>query len=681
MFLLHPPSHGGGAGALGGEMPRRRGKALVNQTGGKMAEGGLLGPGHREEHAGREPHAFHREALEEKLSKTAQPQKKRAWDRRLKPQPDAQHPKKDANPVLSPYSVWRPSRLFEPLSSEDMKAFKASYRTIKGASWWPGGGGAVAMPMLPGLDRKTQKACGSSESSARVKEEIREAANPDRLEIKRQHFRHFCYQEIEGPRAVLNELQKLCRQWLVPEGHTKEQIVDLVILEQFLTILPLEMQIWVCENGPATCAQALSLAESFLLRLQEAENHGQKGSGLLQEAYVNSPTLKQNPLDSVESSLSKDDEDGEEGEEEQEEQAEGREERMWDKAEKAAFLLGISEPMEWGLPLDRTTGKLFPDPEPKEIFGNQQENYPGKAPKQALCSMETENKLSFQEGTISQKKRAKSSAENGLRQSFGFLKHQKVQTVDKPPRCTPCGERFQKRSCGEQPFKLPQLGNELPKCVTSLRRDDSLPDIPDGGCRCKAKKRGHECGHFLPLSSDCWKVPKGEKLSKGMMRGERVMWLSPFPSHEKNDHAGKPHQCIDCGKRFSQKGNLNIHRKTHTGEKPYPCSECGKCFVTNSRLLTHKRVHTGEKPYNCSYCGNNFSQLAHLVQHQRRHTGEKPYSCPYCGKSFSVKANLITHQRTHTGEKPYECSECPKSFVSSSDLKKHKRVHTGQLYT
>ncbi|XP_042306528.1 zinc finger protein with KRAB and SCAN domains 1-like [Sceloporus undulatus] len=654
-----------------------------------MAESDLLGPGRREEQTGRESHVFQGKAMREKLSRTAQVQKKQAKGERLKLQLDAQHQEKDPSIGLSPYSVWRPSRLFEPLSNEDMKAFKASYRAVKDACWFPGGrGGAMAIHTLPDFGRKTQEACESSESSRWLKEQIPGKADPDRLEIKRQHFRHVCYQEIEGPRSVLGELQKLCHQWLVPEKHTKEQIVDLVVLEQFLTILPLEMQIWVCKNGPATCTQALALAENFLLRLQEAENQEQKRSGLLEEAFVNSPTSEQDPSDAVESCLSTEEEEDAEEEEEDKAQEEGdkslllgHEQRVQEKAEKAAFLLGISEPMEWGLPLDRTTGKLFPGPETEEIFGNRQGNYPGKTAKQALCSVETENKRSFQEGTIGQKKRAKSSAENGLRQSFGFLKNQKVQTVDKPPRCAPCGERFQKRACGEQPCKLPQRGSELPRCITSLRRDESSPDSQEAGCRSKAKKRGLECEHFLPLSSDRWKVAKGEKLSKGTACGERVSWGSSFSSREKNDHAGKPHQCFDCGKRFSQKGNLNIHRKTHTGEKPYPCSECGKCFVTNSRLLTHKRVHTGEKPYNCSYCGNNFSQLAHLVQHQRRHTGEKPYSCPYCGKSFSVKANLITHQRTHTGEKPYECSECPKSFVSSSDLKKHKRVHTGQLYT
>uniref|UniRef100_A0A8D0BBL6 SCAN box domain-containing protein n=1 Tax=Salvator merianae TaxID=96440 RepID=A0A8D0BBL6_SALMN len=112
------------------------------------------------------------------------------------------------------------------------------------------------------LDRLNVK---DQEDYGRVKAAILQGEAITREKI-RCHFRHFCYQETEGPREAYGRLQELCRRWLKVERHTKEQILDLVILEQFLTVLPLEIQKWVQKHGPQSCSQAVTLAENFLLR-------------------------------------------------------------------------------------------------------------------------------------------------------------------------------------------------------------------------------------------------------------------------------------------------------------------------------------------------------------------------------------------------------------------------------
>ncbi|KAM6462511.1 uncharacterized protein PHA67_010045 isoform 4-T6 [Liasis olivaceus] len=155
----------------------------------------------------------------------------------------------------------------------DTKAFLASFEQVAKACRWPkeewvtrllpalSGEAETAFSMLEGRDR---------EDYGKVKAALLRGEAVSR-EKSRQHFRRFCYLEAKGPRAVYGQLQELCRQWLKVETHTKEQILELLVLEQFLMILPPEVQSWVRQHGPETCAQAVSLAEDFLYKQQEIE--------------------------------------------------------------------------------------------------------------------------------------------------------------------------------------------------------------------------------------------------------------------------------------------------------------------------------------------------------------------------------------------------------------------------
>ncbi|XP_059762010.1 tigger transposable element-derived protein 1-like isoform X3 [Balaenoptera ricei] len=85
----------------------------------------------------------------------------------------------------------------------------------------------------------------------------------------RQCFRSFRYEEAAGPREALARLRELCRQWLRPEVHSKEQMLELLVLEQFLGVLPPDTRVWVESQCPESGEEAVALVEDLAQMLQE----------------------------------------------------------------------------------------------------------------------------------------------------------------------------------------------------------------------------------------------------------------------------------------------------------------------------------------------------------------------------------------------------------------------------
>uniref|UniRef100_A0A8C5JUD1 SCAN box domain-containing protein n=1 Tax=Junco hyemalis TaxID=40217 RepID=A0A8C5JUD1_JUNHY len=92
-----------------------------------------------------------------------------------------------------------------------------------------------------------------------------------RTEQRRLRFRQFQYREAAGPRAAWRRLRELSRRWLRPQERSTEQILELLELEQFLSILPERIQSWVWARHPRSCAQAVALAERFQRAQEERE--------------------------------------------------------------------------------------------------------------------------------------------------------------------------------------------------------------------------------------------------------------------------------------------------------------------------------------------------------------------------------------------------------------------------
>ncbi|XP_062994286.1 zinc finger and SCAN domain-containing protein 31-like [Elgaria multicarinata webbii] len=176
------------------------------------------------------------------------------------------------------------------------EAYLATFERVADASQWPREEWVTRL--VPVLSGQAQQAYFSLDAKdkgdyGKVKVAILRLDDYTSAETHRQGFRHFCYQDAEGPRGTCRQLQELCHRWLRPESHTKEQIVDLLILEQFLVILPQEMQDWIRERGPETCDRAVALAEEFLQEQQETERWAQQITVPIEMVIVNSPVVDQ----------------------------------------------------------------------------------------------------------------------------------------------------------------------------------------------------------------------------------------------------------------------------------------------------------------------------------------------------------------------------------------------------
>ncbi|KAF6334743.1 zinc finger protein 215 [Rhinolophus ferrumequinum] len=114
-------------------------------------------------------------------------------------------------------------------------------------------------------------------------------------EASRQKFRHFQYLEVSGPHETLSQLWELCLQWLRPEVHTKKQILELLVLEQFLTILPEEVRTWVNLQHPKNSKEVVTLIEDVIEMLQDKDT-ACRDSVLLQKGSIEKERMEADSL-------------------------------------------------------------------------------------------------------------------------------------------------------------------------------------------------------------------------------------------------------------------------------------------------------------------------------------------------------------------------------------------------
>ncbi|XP_019334239.1 zinc finger protein 189 isoform X1 [Alligator mississippiensis] len=538
----------------------------------------------------------------------------------------------------------------------------------------------------------------------------------------RQLFRGLRYQEAEGPQKICSRLRELCRHWLEPQRRSKEQILELVVLEQFLAILPQEMQSLVCRCRMETCTEAVALAEGFQLgkaeeeklqvtvrvKVEEVSSDKMQPTGALPEcadSWVEEPkAYEDRPL--VEAGEKKT-----RGPEHEPHHV--PKEELPPNLEPGAGTLSRADqqsPKEGHVNLElqrpspgRQRQSGSPTPGPGQLQKGQ-----GRPAKQRESMKLRE---AFEDVAVyftQEEWELLEEEDKGLYRDQMLRNYQALISLAGYRGPTPdliC--RIQRGQVelwvcdDEDRGKILSSEDLLPGHAWLLSRtEEQAPEEGPGKLKppwaspgsmgevdslSPAKDQRHK-GQGMPQKQENvevnevpslvghWSVEGKETRKSPRYRDEYVMMRHLKRQKAKVRWRERLH--ANQGSVGGLRGKQELTAKPRG--RAHPSHQCRKSFSCPSVLALHKIRHAGEKPHVCVTYGKSFTCLSTLAAHQQIHSGQLPHRFTKRGKTFVRCLELLKTQHVHSKKCQYHCVTSGKTFTHFFSVVQHQCMHLGR---
>ncbi|KAM4829686.1 zinc finger protein with KRAB and SCAN domains 2 isoform 2-T2 [Thomomys bottae] len=572
-------------------------------------------------------------------------------------------------------------------------------------------------------------------------ESILEASASTECETFRKCFRQFCYEDVTGPHEAFSKLWELCCRWLKPEMRSKEQILELLVIEQFLTILPEKIQAWAQKQCPESGEEAVALVihlekETGPLRQQvNSHLHSEKQAprGTVWEIAEFQPDQVEPQRRVVSLEEARNLHSGH-----QEQLARKRVHRPLPRNARSSPWVPASA-NEWSTVDGEVTTTRLPagsqepprDTHTTRVFSYRKRVHPVPVHRgfcrdvrkdssagntvslgvhwgyeETKTFLEILHETRFYEALQACHRKSKlyGAVAEQLREC-GFLRtpeqcRTKFKSLQKSYRKVKNGHvletcAFYKEMDALINARAPAPSTNMPEETLPPPRQErvNIEVEPQESTGWEAEESSQEA---VIEDSGSDRMSEEETIQEPEFQGPPGLLQSPHDfdivSSMKEDQSHVMYKDTDPHWAFPEKSKRAVpqnadpskyQKREFISGRPWAslqASRQGKLMASQrdlGRAVVHPRPFMGKRPSRLLKYGESFGKNARLVC-RATHQKENAYKCSVCGKGFGRSRSLMRHQRIHTGEKPFKCLDCGKSFNDSSNFGAHQRVHTGE---